>query len=70
MKYKNTRSLRLAPRAAGFALATLLPLAVGSASAFELNMGAVTGSLDTTVSYGSVWRMEAPDQALASDYAT
>lgn len=69
MKYKNTRSLRLAPRAAGFALATLLPFAVGSASAFELNLGAVTGSLDTTLSYGSAWRMEAPDKALSTDYA-
>lgn len=68
MKYKNTRSLRLAPRAAGFALATLLPLAVGSASAFELNLGAVTGSLDTTVSYGSTWRMEAPDDKLSTNY--
>lgn len=69
MKYKNTRSLRLAPRAAGFALATVLPFAVGSASAFELNLGAVTGSLDTTVSYGSTWRMEAPDDALSTNYA-
>lgn len=69
MKYKNTRSLRLAPRAAGFALATVLPFAVGSASAFELNFGAVTGSLDTTVSYGSTWRMEAPDDALSTNYA-
>lgn len=69
MKYKNIRSLRLAPRAAGFALATVLPFAVGTASAFELNFGAVTGSLDTTVSYGSTWRMEAPDDALSTNYA-
>lgn len=70
MKYKNTRSLHLAPRAAGFVLATVLPLAVSTASAFELNLGAVTGSLDTTLSYGSAWRVEAPDQALSGDYAT
>lgn len=70
MKYKNTRSLRLAPRAAGFALATLLPLAVNTASAFELDLGAVTGSLDTTVSYGTTWRMEQPDQALSANYSS
>lgn len=69
MKYKNIRSLRLAPRAAGFALATVLPFAVSTAAAFELNMGGVTGSLDTTLSFGSTWREEAPDQALAADYA-
>ncbi|HEX6592238.1 MAG TPA: DUF1302 family protein, partial [Moraxellaceae bacterium] len=61
-------SLRLAPRAAGFALATVLPFAVNTASAFELNLGAVTGSLDTTVSYGTGWRMEAPDKNLAAAY--
>lgn len=71
MTHKNkSHQLRLAPRAAGFALASILPLAVGTASAFELNLGAVQGSLDTTVSYGSTWRMEAPDQALSADYAT
>ncbi|MDQ8036540.1 MAG: DUF1302 domain-containing protein [Pedobacter sp.] len=61
-------SLRLAPRAAGFALATLLPLAVNTASAFELNLGEVTGALDTTVSYGTGWRLEDPDTALAARY--
>lgn len=60
--------LRLAPRAAGFALATVLPFAVSTASAFELNLGAVTGSLDTTVSYGTGWRLEDPDTALAARY--
>lgn len=63
-------SLRLAPRAAGFALATLLPLAVNTASAFELNLGEVTGSLDTTVSYGTGWRLEDPDTALAARYSS
>lgn len=63
-------SLRLAPRAAGFALATLLPLAVNTASAFELNLGEVTGSLDTTVSYGTGWRLENPDTALAARYSS
>lgn len=74
MKKKHgLQSLRMAPRAAGFALATVLPLAVSTASAFELNLGAVTGSLDTTLSYGTGWRMEAQDEnkaALYPDYAS
>ncbi|HET8731162.1 MAG TPA: DUF1302 domain-containing protein [Moraxellaceae bacterium] len=70
MKYKNIRSLRLAPRAAGFALATVLPLAVNTASAFELDFDSVKGSLDTTVSYGAAWRTENPDPALSSNYPT
>lgn len=70
MKNKNRRlSLRMAPRVAGFALATILPLAVSTASAFELNLGAVTGSLDTTLSYGTGWRLEAPEDALSANYA-
>ncbi len=69
MKNKNgLSSLRLAPRAAGFALATVLPFAVSTASAFELNLGAVTGSLDTTVSYGTGWRLENPDVNLTANY--
>lgn len=69
MKNKNgLSSLRLAPRAAGFALATVLPFAVSTASAFELNFGAVTGSLDTTVSYGTGWRLEDPDVRLSGTY--
>lgn len=71
MTHKNKPlSLRLAPRAAGFALATVLPLAINSASAFELNLGAVQGSLDTTLSYGTAWRLEAPEKALMADYPT
>lgn len=71
MTHKNrTLSLRLAPKAAGFALATVLPLAVNTASAFELNLGAVKGSLDTTVSYGTAWRVEAPEQSLMADYSS
>ncbi len=69
MKNKHAMpSLRLAPRAAGFALATLLPLAVNTASAFELNLGEVTGSLDTTLSYGTGWRLEDPESTLAARY--
>jgi len=51
----------------------MLPLAVGTASAFELDFGAVTGSLDTTLSYGAAWRVEAQDPdlvALYPDYPT
>lgn len=74
MKKKHgLQSLRMAPRAAGFALATVLPLAVSTASAFELNLGAVTGSLDTTLSYGTGWRLEAQDEnkaGLYPDYAS
>lgn len=69
MKKKNgLQSLRMAPRTAGFALATVLPLAISTASAFELNLGAVTGSLDTTLSYGTGWRMENADPKLAGSY--
>lgn len=62
--------LRLAPRAAGFVLATVLPFAVNTATAFELDLGAVTGSLDTTVSYGAGWRVEDPDKVRAGRYDT
>lgn len=49
---------------------SLLSLAVGAALCtpmtamaveFELNDGEVTGSLDSTVSYGALWRVTAPD---------
>lgn len=69
MKRKTgLHSIRMAPRAAGFALATVLPLAVSTASAFEMNFGAVSGSLDTTVSYGTGWRVEDADRKLAAQY--
>ncbi len=70
MKNKNSAlRLRMAPRAAGYALASMLPLAVGTASAFELDFGAVTGSFDTTISYGTGWRLEAQDPKLAALYS-
>lgn len=69
MKRKNgLHAIRMAPRAAGFALATVLPLAVSTASAFEMNLGAVKGSLDTTLSYGTGWRVEQQDPGLAALY--
>ena len=51
---------------------SLLSLAVGAALCspvtvmamqFELADGEVTGALDTTVSYGALWRVTAPDKA-------
>lgn len=65
---KSLLTLKLAPKAAGFALATILPFIVSSASAFELNMGGVSGSLDTTLSYGTGWRLEAQDRNYAALY--
>lgn len=71
MKTKSgSLPFRLAPRAAGFVLATVLPFAVSTASAFELNLGAVKGSLDTTVSFGSGWRLESPEDATWTSYNT
>lgn len=70
MKNKNGAfSLALAPATAGFVLASILPFAISSASAFELNMGdEVKGSLDTTISYGTGWRTEAQDPTKAGFY--
>ncbi|NYZ69178.1 DUF1302 domain-containing protein [Endozoicomonas sp. SM1973] len=55
-------ALRLAPAKAGFVLAgalAVLPAAHGVE--FELMDGDVTGSLDTTLSYGAMWRVEGRD---------
>jgi hypothetical protein len=62
----NTRKplLRFAPAKAGFALAGLLPLLVaGQAQAVEFSFAddEVTGSIDTTVSYGQLWRVQGQD---------
>lgn len=63
----NTRKplLRFAPAKAGFALAGLLPLLVaGQAQAVEFSFAddEVTGSIDTTVSYGQLWRVQGQDK--------
>lgn len=53
--------LRFAPATAGFALAGLLPLMVAmQAQAVEFSFAddEVTGSVDTTVSYGQMWRVQ------------
>ena len=53
--------LRLAPAAAGFTLAGLLPLLVAAqAQAIEFSFAddEVTGSVNSTVSYGQLWRVK------------
>lgn len=53
--------LRLAPARAGFALVGLLPLLCSmpaAAAEFSFLDNEVTGSLDTTLSYGQLWRVE------------
>ncbi|WP_373387956.1 DUF1302 domain-containing protein [Pseudomonas alcaligenes] len=57
--------LCLAPAKAGFALAGLLPLlSVAPAGAVEFSFvgGEVTGSLDTTLSYGQLYRVQGRDK--------
>ncbi len=62
MEIKPRKSmLRLAPAAAGFTLAGILPLLVAAqAQAVEFSFAEeeVTGALDTTVSYGQLWRVK------------
>jgi hypothetical protein len=56
--------LRFAPSKAGFAFAGLLPLLVAvQAQAVEFSFAddEVTGSIDTTVSYGQLWRVQGRD---------
>ncbi len=57
--------LRFAPAKAGFALAGLLPLLVaGQVQAVEFSFAddEVTGSIDTTVSYSQLWRVQGQDK--------
>ena len=57
--------LRFAPSKAGFAFAGLLPLLVAAqAQAVEFSFAdnEVTGSIDTTVSYGQLWRVQGQDK--------
>ncbi|MDC7825416.1 DUF1302 domain-containing protein [Pseudomonas sp. BLCC-B13] len=58
-------SLCLAPAKAGFALAGLIPLVLAvPAGAVEFSFvdGEVTGSLDTTLSYGQLYRVQGQDK--------
>ncbi|VXC29129.1 conserved exported hypothetical protein [Pseudomonas sp. 8Z] len=57
--------LRFAPAKAGFAFAGVLPLLVAAqAQAVEFSFAdnEVTGSIDTTVSYGQLWRVQGQDK--------
>ncbi|MGI0116670.1 DUF1302 domain-containing protein [Zooshikella sp. RANM57] len=66
MNNTNSLPLRLlfAPAKAGFALASLLAVMPAQAFEFDLMEGEVTGSLDTTLSYGAMWRVEGRDTHL------
>lgn len=58
--------LRFAPAKAGFAFAGVLPLLVaGQAQAVEFSFAdnEITGSIDTTVSYGQLWRVQGQDKS-------
>ncbi len=58
--------LRFAPAKAGFAFAGILPLLVAAhAQAVEFSFAdnEVSGSLDTTLSYGQLWRVQGQDQS-------
>ncbi|MBF7731469.1 DUF1302 domain-containing protein [Pseudomonas sp. N040] len=65
MQIKPRKSLlRLAPAAAGFTLAGILPLLVAAqAQALEFSFAddEITGSLDNTASYGQLWRVKSQD---------
>lgn len=57
--------LRFAPAKAGFAFAGVLPLLVAAqAQAVEFSFAdnEITGSIDTTVSYGQLWRVQGQDK--------
>ncbi len=63
----NTRKplLRFAPAKAGFAFVGLLPLLVAAhvqAVEFSFADEEVTGSIDTTISYGQLWRVQGQDK--------
>jgi len=62
-KVKPYRTLKFTPSSAGFSLASLLPLLLSSdALAFNFGSGELTGSLDTTLSYGQMYRTEKQDK--------
>ena len=58
-------SQRLAPWRAGFILAGLvqatLQISSANAAQFSSEDGSITGALDTTLSYGAMWRVEGQD---------
>ncbi|BAN47778.1 DUF1302 domain-containing protein [Metapseudomonas resinovorans] len=66
MELKSRKpTLRFAPAKAGFAFVGILPILVAAqAQAVEFSFadGEVAGSLDTTVSYGQLWRVQGQDR--------
>ncbi|MGH8433846.1 MAG: DUF1302 domain-containing protein [Pseudomonas sp.] len=66
MEFKSRNPmLRFAPSKAGFAFAGILPLLVAAqAQAVEFSFAdnEVSGSIDTTVSYGQLWRVQGRDK--------
>ena len=48
------------------AVTLVLAAGTGSVQAFEFQYGELTGSFDTTVSLGALWRMESPEKSLIS----
>ncbi|MGX5725796.1 DUF1302 domain-containing protein [Metapseudomonas otitidis] len=66
MEFKSRKpQLRFAPAKAGFALAGLLPLMCAvQAQAVEFSFAddEISGSIDTTVSYGQLWRVQGQDK--------
>ncbi|CAD5109781.1 DUF1302 domain-containing protein [Zestomonas carbonaria] len=65
MEFKSNSPMRFAPSKAGFALAGLLPLLVAAqAQAVEFSFAdnEISGSIDTTLSYGQLWRVQGRDK--------
>ncbi|GLZ85540.1 glycine/betaine transmethylase [Metapseudomonas resinovorans] len=66
MELKSRKpTLRFAPAKAGFAFAGILPILVAAqAQAVEFSFAndEISGSLDTTVSYGQLWRVQGQDK--------
>ena len=48
------------------AMATAMLMSAGAAQAIEFSNGELSGSFDTTISYGASWRMEERDDGLVA----
>ncbi|MET4693850.1 DUF1302 domain-containing protein [Endozoicomonas lisbonensis] len=57
----RTPALRIAPVQAGFSLAGLLLAFPSYSLEFSDESGSMTGALDTTLSYGTLWRVQGQD---------
>ena len=62
-------SIFWAPRRAGAVMGLLPLLIAGSAQALEFKLAEneITGSLDSTLSYGAMWRVQGRDKSNISD---